>query len=171
MQRRKKPKKNRKEQHAVPMKFDFDQQPRTLTGKPLKIPVLDDNDEQKFEEANLGEICKWALLEVAEPDKDSRDPMGAPRQKVLKGDEKYERYRLAQKLHPGGIIQLENKERDMIRKLIGHGFNIEAVGVLWDALDKPIPEEDKEDAEAEDADEVEAENADEDDAEAETTAS
>jgi hypothetical protein len=137
-----------KELHAMPMRFDFTQQPQTLSGKPLKIPVLDEDDKQVFKKANLGEICKWALLEVAEPNKDSRDAMGNHPQKVLDGDEKFERYRLAQKLHEGGTIPLENKERDLIRKLVGHGFNIEAVGVIWDLLDKPLPEEDDADDDA-----------------------
>lgn len=136
----------------MPMRFDFGRQLHNMAGTSLKIPAKDEKGEDIFKNASLGEICKWALLEVSEIDPNSRDAMGRHPQLPITGEEKFERFSLATKLHKGGVIEIEEKERAVIRRLVGCGFNVEAVGIIWSILDSPIKDPEG-DGEAEDSDE------------------
>jgi hypothetical protein len=104
------------------MRFNFSHVLAAIDGGEVKMVSDDDHG------STLGDVCKHALLTSWE----SQRPPGP--------EEKYERYKLARKLDEGGILDIENNERDLIRKCVGYTFMPEALGLVWDLLDRPLPE-------------------------------
>lgn len=126
------------------MKFDMSQPLIGVDGKQLTIRsrFLDEKGDVKG--ADLRSVCMLALLDVNELDETRRDERGNFMEKIISGEEKFQKWQLAQKIKDGGIVELEDGERALIRRLVGVSLNAETVGVVWSLLDKPISEPSKE---------------------------
>lgn len=122
----------------MPMKFDMSRPLFGLNEQRLTINGRDADGNETINEASLWAVCKFVLLEVNDVDTDRPDAQGRPTPKILTGEDKFKRFKLAEKLQEGGVMELEDDERALIRRLVGIGFNAEAVGVIWNLLDNPL---------------------------------
>jgi len=61
---------------------------------------------------------------------------GMGRAKELKGEEKVERYELAQEIHKSGpLIDLQSEDISLLKKLIARAYGPLTVGQAWEVLD------------------------------------
>jgi len=61
------------------------------------------------------------------------------------GEDKYKRGKLAERVYNGGVVDLEAKEIELIKELVGKAYSPIIVGQAWDMLEGRIspPEEPK----------------------------
>lgn len=88
-----------------------------LEGKPFT---------QKGEVTTLKVACKQALLMMGQNEN-------------LTGEEGYERYKLAQKIDSGGIVELKSEEISKIKKLVGQRFSPGIIGPVYELLEGAFP--------------------------------
>lgn len=94
---------------------NFDQTMKDLEGKPIK----DENEK----EITLKSIAVGALM-ASYPDEQN-----------LSGEEKFKRYNLAVKINKGGEIEVSAEDISDLKKLIGKGFSVLAVGSAYKLLE------------------------------------
>ncbi len=99
------------------MKIDFDKVLNDLSGKPL---VGEDADNG----VSLKLICINALI-IPYSDESG-----------LSGEDKFARYKLAQKIHPGGEQTITSEEASLLKKLIGKGYGPLIVGQAYGLIEK-----------------------------------
>ncbi len=99
------------------MKFNVDAQVIGYNGKP--IPKSADDDSP----VSLGEVLSMACVN-ANPQKHST------------GEDKMKIYRILQKTHAGGEVELEVEEVALLKTLVGESYGVPMVGPVYDLLEK-----------------------------------
>jgi hypothetical protein len=117
-----------------PMGMKFNMEAELYDLEKRRIQIAKFPGSREMEDSNLGKALRFAVLNVVE-----NGPDGQP--VALIGQQKFERYELARKLQKGGILELNETERTLVRMLVGEGFPVEAVGAIWEVLDKPLTDE------------------------------
>ena len=84
-----------------------------------KLPVTGENGEP----VTLKSLAIGALLAIYKDEEN------------LSGEKKFERYMLAVKINPGGKIDLKAEEIAELKRLIGKGYSVLAVGQAYELLD------------------------------------
>ncbi len=98
------------------MKIDFSTTLLTVKGEPLTEGQGEDKKEITLGDASIG-----ALMII---------------EKGIKGIEKYNRYKLSEKISSGKLVDLKVEEVAQIKKLIGEVWGPAVVGPAWDLLEK-----------------------------------
>lgn len=101
--------------------IDFTQVLTNLDGSPVVA-------QEGKPEPTLGAICEQALLATFA---DERDATG---KETIEGKEKFERWKLAAKVH-GKDVSLSAEELSLIKKLVGKAYGPLIVGQAWTMLD------------------------------------
>lgn len=105
------------------MKRDFSAT-LTFAGTPVKEKA-DGNEVQ----LNLGGVAVSALLVVN------------PAEQNVSGEEKFKRYKLAERLTGGGVVDVTVEELALIKKLIGSMYQPIVVGAAFELLERDSAEE------------------------------
>src|ERR1700741_2559296 len=101
----------------------------TFAGKPVKEADV---------ELNLGGVAVSALLMLRQDDSN------------ISGDEKFRRYKLAERLTAGGVVDVSVEELALIKSLIGGMYQPIVVGAAFDLLERDLPAESVQDQPAQD---------------------
>ncbi len=101
------------------MRIDLDQTLRTLEGQEFHL--------EPDKVATLRAVCINALLTPL-PD-DQQAPSGSG----------YTLYSIAQRLYPGGVVELEASEIDLIKKRVERMYAPMVTGQTWDMLEQRSP--------------------------------
>lgn len=124
------------------MRYNFNVDLYTLRGKPILPRELGipDTDDQMVP-ATAGEAVVQALIGAVEIER--RDPSGRPIPKQLEEKEKWERFRLAERLQHAldeeSEIELDAEEITLIKHMAGVAYPPEVMGPVWRVFDAPIP--------------------------------
>ncbi len=113
------------------MRFDFDQTISTIDGEPV---YLTNEQAEAKDVPTFGAICVQALLNANET---AMGPQGLV-VKPQSAEQKFTRFNLALKLKEGGIIEIDDDERALLKNVFGFAFAIEVMGQLYKALDNPV---------------------------------
>ena len=106
--------------------------------------ALNENDDP----LTLGEASKSLLLEGVE--ESGRTPEGRPIPKQVEGRDKIARGKLASKIWDGGVVEISDKQRTMIKDLAAAICTTELAFLIDRALDRPVVEEESEESEEKD---------------------
>lgn len=96
-------------------KINFDQEVVGLGGN-----VITDHEQKPLA---LKDLCVTALIGTYDDERPN-------------GKEKNRRGILAKKIHGGGVIEINQNERETIKTLIGKGYAPVVVTAVWDLLDE-----------------------------------
>lgn len=96
----------------------------TFAGKPVTEKV--DGKEVTF---TLGGVAVSALLMLRQDESN------------ISGEEKFKRYKVAERLTAGGIIEVSVEELALLKKLIGSLYQPIVVGAAFDLLERDLPTE------------------------------
>ena len=99
--------------------------------------ALNENDEP----LTLGEASKSLLLEGVE--ESGRTPEGRPIPKQVEGRDKIARGKLAEKIWDGGVVEISDKERTMVKDLAAAICTTELAFLIDRALDRPVVDDDE----------------------------
>lgn len=91
-------------------------------------PITDKDGKPLDKQPTLGSICETALVSSYA---DEIDPV--THKETITGQEKYDRWKLAQKLH--GEVTLTAEELAKIKMLVGKAYLPAIVGPAWQMLD------------------------------------
>jgi len=100
------------------MKVDFSEVLKALDGNDICISP-DSNVS-----ATLKEVSVIALMSSYEDERN------------LPGEQKFERWRLANKIHGGDVVELSIEEVALLKKLIGKAWGPLVVGQAWTLLER-----------------------------------
>ena len=98
------------------MKYDFSQPLKDLDGE-----VLKDGPE----ELTLRAACHRGLMALNESEKN------------MTGMEKWKRYKLAEKIHKDGQVEITSEEVTTLKQVVGLLFSAAVVGPVYDILEAP----------------------------------
>lgn len=122
------------------MKFNF-KKVLKIDGKPVTEKVRDENNNIVDREVTFGAKCKSCILAMPSLDPAKIPGMPEAYKGVFTGEDKYKRYRLAQKIDDGSDLTAEDVA--LIKKDIGVLETSTVVGIVWDFLESYLVETDK----------------------------
>lgn len=96
------------------MKRDFSQQLLQLDGTPFA------------DQATLGLVCENLLLNINE--------------QGVSGEDKLARFKLAQRIHNGGVQSVTAEELTLLKRMIGTFCAPNVVGPAFESLEQDLPE-------------------------------